>query len=549
MIGKMLNNKNKESNIIKRYKDKNILLVCTETYSWPMHYISQELKTICSSINCLFIQPGEAYFKNPEYLYFCQLNKHCKICGMEEVVEEYLLKYRHPEKYIDDEYIDSIQKRYTTHASLNTQFHSEMTLISYMHDRDYYRPLKQNLLLLYAQIYYKWMENLFESNRFDMILDCDTASFGRAVLLELSTVKKIPYINLDDGRVNNYNLPTLNLGKSVSETLLQTFEDARDNPEKLTEFDLKNVLNNIINDKRKPPKRYEKNIKESRFGLAKLSKRFIYSNIIFLKYLTFKRIRFNFIQKIDSPICGNILLIYKDLYKFYFRKIYMKYFDVFERPDLKSINYILVPLHVIPEASTIVLAPYNINEIYIIESLAKSVAPKQYIVVKEHWGMIGERSIEFYKRLKKIPNVILIDPEMHNSSYEYIINCDLVVTIAGTTALEAALMGKNSILFSDTLFSTLSGVKRVYGVENLSDVIESQIKYNMPEQELLAYLFMIRRWGEILDINALMVKPEKDSLSVLRQDIHKLLQIYVKGLDVYKRENVIQNMESNYDVC
>ena len=93
---------------------------------------------------------------------------------------------------------------------------------------------------------------------------------------------------------------------------------------------------------------------------------------------------------------------------------------MFEVRDLKNINYLFVPLHIVPESSTLVLSPYYLNELFIIESLSKSVDANQFIVVKEHWAMIGERPLIFYKKIKKIPNVILISPTMYESAREYI---------------------------------------------------------------------------------------------------------------------------------
>ena len=63
-----------------------------------------------------------------------------------------------------------------------------------------------------------------------------------------------------------------------------------------------------------------------------------------------------------------------------------------------NLNYIYYPLHVDPKLSTMVLSPYHTNQLAIIESLAKNIPPHFYLVVKEHFPMIGFRPKDFTKK-------------------------------------------------------------------------------------------------------------------------------------------------------
>ena len=195
------------------FNDKKVLLVCAETFSWPMHYIAENIRPHCKNISAIFIQPGESYFEAPDITEFSKLNKDINIFGMNEVVKKYIKYFKSADKYLDWEYINYIENEYSFFSSLNEQFLSEMTFLPYYHDRKYYEYIEYEKILLYAQLYYKHVEEIFRSNKPDVILDADVDFFGRSVLLEVSNKNHVPYISVDHTRMDGYLLPTTNLVK------------------------------------------------------------------------------------------------------------------------------------------------------------------------------------------------------------------------------------------------------------------------------------------------------------------------------------------------
>ena len=195
--------------VLDRYRNKNILLICAESFSWPMHNIAKELRGVTNKLNAFYIQPGEAYFEGPEYKTFKNLNSDIRIHEMSAIVAQYLDRHKNAKEYIDWEYIKKIERDYSKYASLNQQLISEMTLSSYYHDRDYYDSIDYNKILLYVQLYYQYVEKLFEDNTFDVILDLDVDFFGRAVLLEVSAFNDVPYVSIDESRLDDYCLPSI----------------------------------------------------------------------------------------------------------------------------------------------------------------------------------------------------------------------------------------------------------------------------------------------------------------------------------------------------
>lgn len=107
---------------------------------------------------------------------------------------------------------------------------------------------------------------------------------------------------------------------------------------------------------------------------------------------------------------------------------------------LRKQNFVYYPLHVDPEATTMVLAPHAANQLMVIEALAKAIPAEWLLVVKDHYTMLGRRPAGFYDRLKAMPKVRLVSPTV--STFEVTQASRLVAVITGTAGWEAMQMGK-----------------------------------------------------------------------------------------------------------
>lgn len=533
-------------NRLEMFEDKKVMLVCAETFSWPMHYIAKELRGVVKELNAIYIQPGESYFEAPEYKTFKSLNSDIRIHEMSSVVEQYLDGYKNAQKNIDWKYIDKIEKNYTKYSSLNEQLLSEMTLLPYYHDRDYYEYIDYNKILLYVQFYYQYVEKLFKDNEFDVILDCDVDFFGRVVLLEVASYHNVPYISIDHARIDGYVLPTISLLRKRNYHIEQSFKNYSRDVAISLDTNIVNMYQQMKEDIGDVPAIYKKMYSESKFDIFNMLKRVIVRTLFFFRYFSVKKFKLNLFGGVSSPICSNVIKSYKFTYMNYIRRFYLEYGNVFNTVDLTKINYIYMPLHVIPESSTTVLSPYYINETFIIESLSKSIRPDQYVVVKEHWSMIGHRPISYYNKIKRLPNVILIDPTTYSTPREYINNSDLVVTISGSAALEASVMSVNSLIFCDVTYGLLSSVKKISITSNLREIVAKHIKYKMPEQELYAYIKILLQYGRKVRLKNLLIPPSRVNEKEIEQDITNLIDVFINGIKLHqenkrKEESEIQD--------
>ncbi len=92
-------------------------------------------------------------------------------------------------------------------------------------------------------------------------------------------------------------------------------------------------------------------------------------------------------------------------------------------------------------------APYQTNQLAVIESLSKSLPLGMDLVVKEHPAMMGRRPSGFYRALSRIPKVILVSA--HERPFELIRRAALTCVITGTAGWEAMMLQKPVIVLGE----------------------------------------------------------------------------------------------------
>lgn len=166
-----------------------------------------------------------------------------------------------------------------------------------------------------------------------------------------------------------------------------------------------------------------------------------------------------FDRKYSNPYAYMYFKNYKRLLNpihFYFRYQASKKF--YNKADLSK-KYVLYTLHYQPEASTCVRAQKYEKQLFFIDSLAKSLSADMVLYVKEHYANLGHRPIRFYKELKQLPNVVLIDP-LENTR-DLILHAQAVTTLTGTAGWEAMLLRKPVIVGGKVYYSNAPGVMPV----------------------------------------------------------------------------------------
>ncbi len=159
------------------------------------------------------------------------------------------------------------------------------------------------------------------------------------------------------------------------------------------------------------------------------------------------------------------------------------------RAQALSAPFIYFPLHYEPEVTTLVIAPCD--HASVIDLMARRMPISWRLVVKDHPAMLSQRAPEFYAGLiDRYPNLIVVDAGV--PSLELIQKCELLVTLSGTAALEAAVLGKPVLQQSESRFGGFGIIPRMIDLFKFDEELETALR-NPPQPErvrlMLAAIF------------------------------------------------------------
>lgn len=122
-------------------------------------------------------------------------------------------------------------------------------------------------------------------------------------------------------------------------------------------------------------------------------------------------------------------------------------------------RYLLYPLHFHPESSTSILAGAYLDEYEVLRNIAFSLPEGTRLYVKDHPSAWGFPTLEFYRRIRRLPNVRLLAPDL--STKELVKASSGVITLTSTVGYEALLLQKRVLLYGRVFYEFHKGVTRI----------------------------------------------------------------------------------------
>ncbi len=162
-----------------------------------------------------------------------------------------------------------------------------------------------------------------------------------------------------------------------------------------------------------------------------------------------------------------------------------------ETEIISSEKFIYFPLGVDEERNLLIASPYYTNQLEVLRNIAKSLPIDYKLYVKENpaQNIRYWRSISEYKDILAIPNIRLFHPNFSaESMYE---KCSLVITIGGSSGLDAAFYQKPSIIFTDLGYSVLPSVSKLTSIEKLPELIRESLEKKVNSEDLDKYLTIL----------------------------------------------------------
>lgn len=524
-------------------KDKKILILCKETYSYPLYFLTSQWKKYGNKIGVFFFNPIETMynktlFNDTTYYAFKDI-PDIKIYDSNEIAKQFteLLD----SDVVDYDYLDYLEDNYTHYLNLNNQIVSTQFFTRHYHWRNYFSYCKYEQQMNWLILNYQNIIRIVGDFKPDVILDCDSAELARCIMREVTYRENIPYITVDNSRVDNYRLFSYNLCQSYSDVFKKKFiENFHKNENELV--DSVRYVNEYRNKEKIMASEYENTITSS-YDPPKIVDilKSLYGYILYFYDQDFRAKNLK-LKNSNKHLYNNSFEFIKYILRInLLRRRLMKKNKYFFEPQ-KGEKYVYMPLHLIPESTTFTMSPLYINEMTIIEAISKCLPAGWWLYVKEHQAMLGERGLEFYKRANSLPNVKMVQLNYYRDPKPWITNSQGVVTISGTSAYEAAMLGKKAIVFSDVPFSLIDNVIRVHSFEELPNIFKEFGPNEENIKSCAAYIETVKELGVSIDTAYLMDEGEKiirgTSYSTDRfaEEINCLNELFNKAYHYYFAE-------------
>ena len=114
-------------------------------------------------------------------------------------------------------------------------------------------------------------------------------------------------------------------------------------------------------------------------------------------------------------------------------------------------SFVYFPLHVTDDYKIKAVIPHCVDQASLIEQVADALPPGYDLVVKEHPMAIGRNPLRLLRRVRRRPNVRLVDP--HTSSHTLIRESEGVAVISSTVGLEALLYRKPVLTLGEPFYA------------------------------------------------------------------------------------------------
>ena len=136
-------------------------------------------------------------------------------------------------------------------------------------------------------------------------------------------------------------------------------------------------------------------------------------------------------------------------------------------------RFLLYPLHFHPESSTSILAGTYLDEYEVIRNIAFNLPEGLRLYVKDHMSAWAYPNLDFYRRIRALPNVRLMPPDAPTK--QLIKESEAVITLTSTVGYEALLLNRRVFLYGEVFYAFHKGVSRVENPARLHGFLRDQL--------------------------------------------------------------------------
>lgn len=476
-----------------------ILWICKESFTSLVNYTLPHFSNFDNE--ALFIHPTESLLKDNTYLNFLLFNPCMKTHTLNDISLQYSVQMKSGSLINVKQQLERYVNKYCDKLPWGELLMSSQIFTTPYHYRFYFKDLEDQEKEFWVLLLFQYLERLLIKSKPNYIFDFDNSEIGRTVLWLIAQKLGIPYITMEHMRYNSYIMPTFTLGRYTDAYFKEKYFEVEASTSNILEVERFRELSKIMVEdysNNKTSKQYN----EPLFKDLKKLLNFQFSTI----RKTCRKIRIVGVN-FTFPFIANYTLALVFFFKLVFRERYLlsRFNCLFEAPD-KHDKYIYFPLHLVPESSTLIKAPFFPNEEEIIRAVSKSLPLGWKLYIKEHGAMVGERPVKFYKSIKRLSNIKFIRMDAFNDPKDWINRSQGVITLTGTGAFEAAMLGKPSIVLGNVPFEVIRSVHKCTDFTLLPSLIQEYFVENFYYDNVIdcaKYLQVIQTLGEKVEFTFL----------------------------------------------
>lgn len=399
----------------------------------------------------------------------------------EKLISKYHIKTMNIATFLEENYekIDTsfdflrkIEKRYNI-PNLSSFIHADRFISK---EYSYAEALK------YLVGHFLFFERYFDTVCPDVYIGPGIAFLSHLVSFSVANKRNIPHLCLVSVRSNEMRFVAFNNYNDSWESVNRIYNDLQN--KSLTEDERQYAENYLTVFRQKEEKPIY-----MQFSRQSLSIRREFIREFFIRFRRYyfegwKNCKFDYITK--NPFW----YAWRDGKRIILSKIF-NHLNIFDNVEGDR-PFFFFPLHLEPEASTLILAPYYVNQIAVIENIAKVIPAGSLLYVKEHISSFGRRPLSYYKAIKKIQNVRLLSPFMN--SHQLIKNAVASIVLSSTVGWESILYEKPVIVLGNAFYNSSGLAYTVKHFDDIPGVIEKYVFNHKPDRErLLKFLVALKK--------------------------------------------------------
>ena len=153
--------------------------------------------------------------------------------------------------------------------------------------------------------------------------------------------------------------------------------------------------------------------------------------------------------------------------------------------------FVYFPLHVTDDYKITRIIPHCRDQVSLVEQVADALPVGYDLVLKEHPMSIGRNSVRLLRRLRRRPNVRLIQP--YTSTHDLIRESAAVAVISSTVGLEALLYEKPVLTLGDPFYAGFGVTVDVDSFAEITEQVPELLRFSPDPERIRQFLHAAMR--------------------------------------------------------